>query len=149
MVNGHETPEGRNPDSRCCTCASVLAVRFYFWLWPLSILLYPFWQSVCSAASNASELSVNSILCACMWFTHSELHNCTPWHCSLCFFFISKFHLSLQDIIQDMCLPTGMLSAFPESWNYKDREPWEKRSHRLAPLSQKWGNENKGSDLMF
>lgn len=44
--------------------------------------------------------------------------------------------------------PNRMLSAFPESWNYKDREPWEKRSHRLAPLSQV-GNENKGSDLMF
>ena len=53
------------------------------------------------------------------------------------FFLVPKFHLSLQDIIQYMCLPTGMLSAFPESWNYKDREPWEKRSRRLAPLSQK------------
>ena len=52
-------------------------------------------------------------------------------------FLVPKFHLSLQDIIQYMCLPTGMLSAFPESWNYKDREPWEKRSRRLAPLSQK------------
>ena len=61
------------------------------------------------------------------------LHGIAPF----VFFLISKFHLSLQDIIQDMCLPTGMLSAFPESWNYKDREPWEKRSHRLAPLSQK------------